>query len=302
MERRFGRRGFPEGRRARRRGGGARRVPFDAEAGHADPSAERVTFDVPGLDPAHHGLRVAQLSICMSGRARPMTSSARPSRRRTPSSRISWSSRATTCPTRGASPTPCARLGGLAAPTVAVLGNHDVWVDPKGATAVLRGHGYEVLENAWTSVRLRGAPFTIVGVGDHRTRRDDVRKAVRGLTGGLTPLVLAHGPAPRGSRAPRPSGPRLSGHARRTINIPIFTPLLLATIVQEPYLRGRYALDGGVQLYVNRGIDVRHPRPRERAVRGGRWRRSTGPSRQRAPAPSARGAARIAYAPGRRRP
>jgi predicted MPP superfamily phosphohydrolase len=93
-----------------------------------------------------------------------------------------------------------------------VLGNHDVWVDPKGATAALRGHGYEVLENAWTTVRLRGAPFTVVGVGDHRTGRDDVRRAVKGLAG-PTPLVLAHGPrtAEKLERLNRPSL-CLSGH------------------------------------------------------------------------------------------
>ena len=90
-----------------------------------------------------------------------MTSSARPSRRRTrfepdlvvlTGDYLSHSRRELEAMRE--------HLGGLAAPTVAVLGNHDVWVDPKGATAALRGHGYEVLENAWTSVRLRGAPFT----------------------------------------------------------------------------------------------------------------------------------------------
>jgi predicted MPP superfamily phosphohydrolase len=259
MERTFGRRGFLKGVALVGAAGALGAFPFDAEAGHADPSTERVTFDVPGLDPAHHGLRVAQLSDLHVGPGTPddvvrkalaQANAFEPDLVVLTGDYLSHSRRELDAMR--------ALLGGLAAPTVAVLGNHDVWVDPKGATAVLRGHGYEVLENAWTSVRLRGAPFTIVGVGDHRTRRDDVRRAVRGLTGGPTPLVLAHGPktARKLARLDRPSL-CLSGHTHGgQINIPIFTPLLLATIVQEPYLRGRYALDGGVQLYVNRGIGM----------------------------------------------
>jgi predicted MPP superfamily phosphohydrolase len=148
-------------------------------------------------------------------------------------------------------------LGGLGAPTLAVLGNHDVRVDPRGAAAALRSHGYEVLENAWTTLRLRGAPLTVVGVGDHLTRRDDVPAAVRGLPpGGPAPLVLAHGPrtAEKLAAVGRPAL-CLSGHTHGgQVNLPILTPLLLASI-REPYARGLYQL-GPVQLYVNRGVGM----------------------------------------------
>jgi predicted MPP superfamily phosphohydrolase len=255
MERRFGRRGFIKGAALI---GAAGVFPSAAEARHAAPTAERVSFDVPGLDPAHHGLRVAQLSDLHVGPRTPdaivraaiaEANAFEPDLVVLTGDYLSHS--------RSELDAMHALLGGLAAPTVAVLGNHDVWVDPKGATAALRGHGYEVLENAWTTLRLRGAPFTIVGVGDHRTGRDDVRRAVKGLTG-PTPLVLAHGPrtAQKLERLDRPSL-CLSGHTHGgQINIPIFTPLLLAALVREPFLRGRYALDGGVQLYVNRGIGM----------------------------------------------
>jgi predicted MPP superfamily phosphohydrolase len=147
-----------------------------------------------------------------------------------------------------------ALLGGLAAPTVAVLGNHDVWLDPRGTTRELRAHGYEVLENAWTHVPLRGVPFAVVGVGDRLTGREDVPAAVRGLPEGAPALVLAHGPRTadrlRGLERPLLC---LSGHTHGgQINLPILTPLLLASI-HEPYARGLYRL-GEVQLYVNRGI------------------------------------------------
>ena len=258
MERRFGRRGFIKGAALVGAAGAVGVFPSAAEARHAPPTAERVTFGVPGLDPAHHGLRVAQLSDLHVGPRTPdevvraaiaEANAFEPDLVVLTGDYLSHSRRELDAMH--------ALLGGLAAPTIAVLGNHDVWVDPKGATAALRGHGYEVLENAWTTVRLRGAPFTIVGVGDHRTRRDDVRRAVKGLTG-PTPLVLAHGPrtAQKLERLDRPSL-CLSGHTHGgQINIPIFTPLFLAAVVREPFLRGRYALEGGVQLYVNRGIGM----------------------------------------------
>lgn len=258
MQRRIGRRGFLREAALVGAAGALGTFPTAAEARHAPPTAERVTFDVPGLDPAHHGLRVAQLSDLHVGPRTPddvvraaidEANAFQPDLVVLTGDYLSHSKRELEAMRR--------LLGGLAAPTIAVLGNHDVWVDPNGAAAALRAHGYEVLENAWTSLRLRGAPFHVVGVGDHLTRRDDVRRAVRGLAG-PTPLVLAHGPrTARGlERLGRPSL-CLSGHTHGgQINIPIFTPLLLATVVREPYLRGRYGLDGGVQLYVNRGIGM----------------------------------------------
>jgi hypothetical protein len=147
-------------------------------------------------------------------------------------------------------------LAGLAAPTVAVLGNHDVWTDLRGSADALRANGYEVLENAWTRVTVRGAPLVVVGVGDRRTGRDDVEAAVRGLPAGSAPVVLAH--SPRTADRLRPLARPLvcfSGHTHGgQVNLPINTPIALA-FVREPYARGRFQL-GDVQLYVNRGVGM----------------------------------------------
>lgn len=222
------------------------------------PTAEAVTFDVPGLDPAHDGLRVAQLSDLHVGRrTAPATIRAaiaaanafRPDLVVLTGDYLSRHREEV----RGMRE----QLGGLAAPTLAVLGNHDVWVDPRGAAQALRAHGYEVLENAWTALRVRGAPLAVVGVGDHLTRRDDVAAATRGLRrSGPPPLVLAHGPRTADKlRALGRPALCLSGHTHGgQINVPILTPLLLASI-REPYVRGLYRL-GDVQLYVNRGIGM----------------------------------------------
>jgi predicted MPP superfamily phosphohydrolase len=254
----FGRRKFLKGALWVGAAGAAGAIPVGASADDDLPRAERVTFAVPGLDPAHDGLRVAQLSdVHVGPKTRPEVIRAAIeaanafapdlvvltgdflSRRRREVADLRE------------------QLGGLAAPTVAVLGNHDVWVDPAGAAGALRGHGYEVLENDWTTLRLRGAPLAVVGVGDHLTRREDVPRAFAGLPRSATPLVLAHAPrtADRIAALERPAL-CLSGHTHGgQINLPLVTPLLLGVVLREPYLEGRFRI-GQVQLYVNRGVGM----------------------------------------------
>ncbi len=250
---RFGRRTFLGG--ALLAGAGAA-IPAAASAGPAQPIAEAQTFRVPGLDPAHDGLRVAQLSDLHVG-ARTPAETVRAAIAEANAFRPDvvlltgdfLSSR------RSELDAIREQLGGLVAPSVAVLGNHDQWVDPEGAAAALRDLGYEVLDNDWTTLRLRGAPLTLVGVGDHLTRREDVGRATKGLPPGATPIVLAHGPrtADRLAALDRPAL-CFSGHTHGgQIVLPILTPLFLHGVAREPYVRGRFQV-GRVQLYVNRGI------------------------------------------------
>lgn len=255
---RFGRRRFLQGAMAFSAAGAVGAFPTLAAAQHEAAVAERVTFEVPGLDPAHDGLRIAQLSDLHVG---PQTAPDVVRRAIEEANRFEPDLVALTgdfvSRSRAELEAMREQLGGLAAPAVAVLGNHDVWVDPAGVAAVLRLHGYEVLENAWTTLRVRGVRLPIVGVGDHLTRRDDVPVAMRGLPATApTPLVLAHGPrtADRLREIGRPIL-CLSGHTHGgQINLPIVTRLMLASL-REPYARGRYEL-GPVQLYVNRGIGM----------------------------------------------
>ncbi|MFO0584723.1 MAG: metallophosphoesterase [Anaeromyxobacter sp.] len=267
MPSRFGRRHFLGGAATVAAAGALGAFPRLAEADGRAVRAERVTFLVPGLDPAHDGLRVAQLSDVHVGP-------------RTPAETVRGAVELANafepdlvvltgdyvCRDRREVGLVRELLGGLEGPAFAVLGNHDVWVDPEGTADALRACGYEVLENAWTEVSLRGAPLRLVGVGDRMTGRDDVERAVRGLpSGGSSPLVLAHGPrtAERVRALDRPAL-CLSGHTHGgQINLPIVTPILFAAI-HEPYVRGRYRL-GDVQLYVNRGVGMSGVRVRVNA-------------------------------------
>jgi predicted MPP superfamily phosphohydrolase len=234
-------------------------LPEPAAAQVDDARVERVTFEVVGLDPAHDGLRVAQLSDLHVGPSTPdgLVRAAIDEANRFRPDLVVLTGDYLSRPDEEGVELEAMRvlLGGLSAPTVAVLGNHDVWVDPGEASKALHEHGYAVLENAWTTVRLRGAPLRVVGIGDHLTRRDDVLRATKGLRAGAAlPLVLAHGP--RTAEKLDALGWKalcLSGHTHGgQVNLPILTPLLFASL-RQPYARGRYTV-GGVTLYVNRGI------------------------------------------------
>ncbi len=230
-------------------------VPVAARASDDAPRPERRTFTLPGLHPDHDGLRVAQITDLHVGP-------------RTPLARI----RASIDAANGFDPDLVVltgdylshdhkgvglmreQLGGLRAPTVAVLGNHDHWVDASGAAAALEDLGYAVLRNQNTALTLRGARFTVIGIDDLLTRHADPAKAIRGAARGSR-LFLAHGPRTADTLA-RLGRPLLclSGHTHGgQINIPVLTPVLLKALAHEPYDRGTFQV-GQVQLYVNRGV------------------------------------------------
>ena len=216
----------------------------------------RPVFALPGLDPAHDGLRVAQLSDLHVGPRTPVE------RLRDAIARANafepdlvvltgdYLSRE-----RSGVGLMREQLGGLRAPTVAVLGNHDHWVDPRGAARALGAHGYAVLRNQHTTLTLRGAPFTVVGIDDLMSGQARVTEAFHGAPRAGSRLALAHGPK-TADQLRRAGDPILclSGHTHGgQIRIPLLTPFMLRTIAHEPYDRGLFQL-GPVQLYVNRGV------------------------------------------------
>lgn len=140
------------------------------------------------------------------------------------------------------------QLAGLAAPSLAILGNHDHRVDPVGAVEALERLGYGVLQNENTTLSLRGRPFTVVGIDDLTTGHADPRRALKGALAGSR-LYLAHDPW-TAETLRRFGLPMLvlSGHTHGgQVNVRgLFT-------AREPYRSGLYRLEH-VQLYVNRGL------------------------------------------------
>ncbi len=234
----------------------------EAQASHDNFVIEEVEVFVPGLDAAHDGLRVAQLSDLHVGAHTPdgrLLSAVRKinaqgaelvvltgdfvTTRRDPVERIPD------------------LLAGFSMPAVAVLGNHDHWAGAERVRKAVERADIAVLQNTHTTLQLRGEPFRVLGIDDGRTRNDDAPATFRGVPDQGSRLVLAHTPA-TADRLPEEAGVLcLSGHTHGGhVMIPGITKMALR-ISGQPYSRGHYTL-GRNQLYVNRGIGMDTPVPR----------------------------------------
>ena len=83
-------------------------------------------------------------------------------------------------------------LGALEAPVVGVLGNHDHWSGSREVRRALQRGGVEVLDNAHTTITLRGERLQLVGLDDAYTGHADREKATKGLRRDLPTLGLSH--------------------------------------------------------------------------------------------------------------
>ncbi|MBL9037115.1 MAG: metallophosphoesterase [Archangium sp.] len=227
----------------------------------AEPiSNAREAFDVAhvelflaSLDPAHDGLKVAQLSDLHIGHGVPdgrIIRAVRAVNDAKPDVVVMTGDYVTT------RSDPVSRvkelLSPLAAPSFAVLGNHDHWSNERDIRLGLERMGTAVLRNTHTRTRLRGVDFSIIGVDDSTTRNDDVSAAFQGVSNGSR-LVLTHTPACAGKLPAWLDVPCLSGHTHGgQWNIPGVTAGVFARAGQ-PWYRGHYTVRGN-QLYVNRGL------------------------------------------------
>lgn len=137
-------------------------------------------------------------------------------------------------------------LSALEAPTVAVLGNHDHWVDAERVSEALQAAGAQVLRNASVTV----AGITVVGLDDHGTGHADADAATRGLDGPA--LGLSHHPMAAPTLWERGVPLVLSGHTHAGQVRGPWTPLLWRHL-------GWRDVEGlcgepGAQVYVNAGI------------------------------------------------
>lgn len=210
---------------------------------------------LPDIDPAHDGLRIAQLSDVHVGMS-------------TPDGRIYAAVRAVNelkpdvviltgdYVTHSSDPLPRVPLvlADLKAPTFVILGNHDHYVDAKRIRSGFERIGYTVLQNEHTVTRLKGAPLTVLGIDDGRTRHDDVEMTFKGAASKGTRLVLAHTPPTAEKLPPNANLPCFSGHTHggQFAPFPTLTEALFRRVGQ-PYVRGLYAVNGN-HLYVNRGL------------------------------------------------
>lgn len=218
------------------------------------PHLRRYTLVVPGLDPAHDGLRIGHLSDLHVGvlthhgfirNAVEMIQAERPDLVFLTGDFVCYSQRFVG---------PFAEIiGGFAVPTVCVLGNHDYWTDGHGVTDALTHHQYDVLRNQHTQLMVRHTPLSIVGIDDAATGQADAARAFRGVAAGGSRIILSHVPSQVDRAAAYGPGLVLSGHTHGGhIDIPGLTTRVFRRL-GAPYLKGFYQV-GDTTLYVSCGV------------------------------------------------
>jgi uncharacterized protein len=144
---------------------------------------------------------------------------------------------------------PCSEaLAGLSAPfgVYAVVGNHD---DDRDMPAALISHGYEVLRDARTTVRIRGEQLDLVGVRYWTRRTRDVARLIRGAES--TVILLAHDPRRLDEAAALNVPLVLSGH---THGGQVVLPGLGAIAAKKfPVVAGTGRRDN-TSIFVSRGV------------------------------------------------
>lgn len=228
-------------------------------AGPVPPRVSEHEVVVPGLDPRHDGVRIAQLSDIHVGNLTPVShvraaisaaNAAKPDLILLTGDYVCWKRREVE--------EAADQLAGLQAPRVlAVLGNHDYFVWAGGVTQALERNGYEVLKNRTTIANVRGAPLAMIGVDDPVTRHDNLDHAFAGAPDGVTRVVLCHGPDRAPAIAARGAALVMSGHTHGgQMFVPGITDRLMRRIGLR-YRRGLYEVGEGEarsQLYVTPGV------------------------------------------------
>jgi predicted MPP superfamily phosphohydrolase len=137
-----------------------------------------------------------------------------------------------------------ARLGVLA-----VLGNHDWQRDGERIAGALRAAGIPVLEDEAFDI----GPLHVAGLADARTRRPDVRVALRDVPAGAPVLLLSHDPD-MFPTVPDRVALTVSGHTHGgQVAVPILRRRVIPSRFGERYARGHIVEDDR-HLYVTAGF------------------------------------------------
>lgn len=146
--------------------------------------------------------------------------------------------------------------------TVAVLGNHDHWTDPKLVREVIRESGIIDVSNAVHTLRRGEGELHVAGVDDVWENQDRLDLVLEGLPDAGGAILLAHEPDFADvSAATGRFDLQISGHSHGgQVIVPFRGPLVLPPHAQK-YPAGLYQVGGMVQ-YTNRGLGTVQPRVR----------------------------------------
>lgn len=145
---------------------------------------------------------------------------------------------------------------GFRAPVVAVLGNHDHWSGGPEVRRALQRGGAAVLENAHTTITVRGQRLQLVGLDDAYTGHADRDRATRGLDPTVPSLGLSHIGEEADGLWARGVPFVLSGHTHAgQITVARLHEIALGKLAGHKYMHGLYgSRSAGGAVYVGAGI------------------------------------------------
>lgn len=150
----------------------------------------------------------------------------------------------------------------MAAPTFAVLGNHDggIWARAMGGYSdhgavekLLEQSGIHLLHNASRRVQIQNAGLTLVGLGDLWADEIEPERAFSGLDAELPVVLLSHNPDSKDTLATYPWDLMLSGHTHGGQVIVPFDGPRFAPVQDKRYVAGLGAW-GSRQIHVSCGV------------------------------------------------
>lgn len=147
------------------------------------------------------------------------------------------------------------RLAGLRAPygIVAVLGNHDWWMDGPRIRGDLERAGIRVLENDATPIADGPRRFWVAGVADLWTRPVSIARALSGVPAGEPVILLTHSPDVF-PEVPERVALTLAGHTHGgQVALPILGRPIVPSRYGQRYVYGLVVEDGRA-LFVSPGI------------------------------------------------
>ena len=145
------------------------------------------------------------------------------------------------------------------APVVCVLGNHDHWSGGDEVRRTLLHAGAGVLDNAHTTITLRGERLQLVGLDDAYTGHADWQRAVHGLRQDLPTLGLSHIAEEADHLWTAGVSLVLSGHTHAgQVTLARLNELALGRVIGHRYIHGIYGTRAEPRprgaVYVGAGI------------------------------------------------
>lgn len=150
-------------------------------------------------------------------------------------------------------------VSGFAAPTFAVLGNHDHWSGAADVRRALRKAGVEILDNANTTITVRHQAIQVVGLDDAYTGHADQDAATAGLRRDVPCIGLSHIAEEADGLWAKGVPLVLSGHTHAgQVTLAGIHELMIGKIAGHKYVHGLYGRRDGPPpagaVYVGAGV------------------------------------------------